>query len=83
MMSTMTTTARPAGTARTASALDLAEDLGAPTSLGDISCWRLLTARVPLTLLVDLALPAEDLEASHEEMLTEPTSLDWIPAQRR
>ena len=40
---------------------DLAEATEAPASLADISCWRLLTARVPLTLLVDLALPVERL----------------------
>ena len=59
-------------------------ELEAPVSLADISCWRLLTARVPLTLLLDLALPsAEELAEVYDELLNEPTALDWIPAPRR
>jgi len=62
---------------------DLVDVSEVPTSLADISCWRLLTARVPLTLLVDLALPEEQLDALHEQMLAESTSADWIPRQHR
>lgn len=62
---------------------DVVDAAEAPTSLSDISCWRLLTARVPLTLLVDLALPEEQFAALHEEMLAEPSSADWVPQQRR
>lgn len=59
-------------------------DLVAPVPLADISCWRLLTARVPLTLLLDLAAPsAEVLAEQYDEMLAEPSSIDWIPAPRR
>jgi hypothetical protein len=55
----------------------------APASLADLSCWRLLTARVPLTLLLDLAVPsAEELAELYDELLDEPTSLDWVPAPR-
>jgi hypothetical protein len=55
-------------------------DLAAPIALTDISCWRLLTARVPLTLLLDLALPSEDEFAGlYEELLAEPTSVEWVP----
>ena len=58
-------------------------ELEAPASLADISCWRLLTARVPLTLLLDLAVPsAEGLAELYDELLDEPTSLDWVPAPR-
>jgi hypothetical protein len=57
-----------------------------PTAPADISCWRLLTARVPLTLLLDLAMPsAEALEELADELLAEPCSLDWLtrdPAPR-
>jgi hypothetical protein len=56
--------------------------LEAVTSIADISCWRLLTARVPLTLLLDLAVPsAEELAELYEELLDEPTSLDWVPVR--
>lgn len=50
----------------------------------DYSCWRMLTSRVPLTLLLDLALPsAEALAEAHEEMLAETSSIDWIVAPRK
>jgi hypothetical protein len=61
---------------------DLATTADAPVSLADISCWRLLSARVPLTLLVDLALTEDEFDDLHEEMLAEPSSVDWIPGQR-
>ncbi|HSP39641.1 MAG TPA: hypothetical protein VLR26_18025 [Frankiaceae bacterium] len=55
-----------------------------PTALANVSCWRLLTARVPLTLLLDLALPsAEELAKIYDELLEEPTSVDWVPSHRR
>ena len=90
MSPTASTMARPVQLRRTPEpaqhhAVDLADvaDVAeAPTSLSDISCWRLLTARVPLTLLVDLALPEEQFAELHEEMLAEPSSADWIPRQR-
>lgn len=78
-MSTMTTENRSPVPTRTISDIDLATaTASAPASLGDISCWRLLTARIPLTLLLDLALPGEQLDEMHDEMLAEPTSLDWL-----
>src|SRR5690349_9314427 len=71
----------------TASTLGDAEssviDLLAPGPEVDISCWRLLTARVPLTLLLDLALPsAEELAELYDELLEEPTTVDWVPRPR-
>jgi hypothetical protein len=73
--------------ARTAEASDAADatviDLLAPAPAVDISCWRLLTAQVPLTLLLDLALPsAEELAELYDELLEEPAGLDWVPAPR-
>jgi hypothetical protein len=58
-------------------------DLLAPQPAVDINCWRLLTARVPLTLLLDLALPsAEELAELYDELLDEPAPVDWVPAPR-
>lgn len=77
---------RPSADAGQGQALDLADLVDVaetPNSLADISCWRLLTARVPLTLLVDLALPEERFGELHEQMLAESCSTDWIPRQRR
>jgi hypothetical protein len=52
-------------------------------SLAEVSCWRLLTARVPLTLLLDLAMPTrESLEELADELLAEPCSLDWLVRDR-
>jgi hypothetical protein len=84
-MSTLTTADRPLAADRASSGVDLAAaaEKSALTSLGDISCWRLLTAQVPLTLLLDLASPADELDAVHDEMLAEPTSLEWVPARTR
>jgi hypothetical protein len=37
-------------------------------------CWEFLTAQVPLTLLLDLALPARhEMTRLHQEMLAEPS----------
>jgi len=59
-------------------------DLLAPQPAVDISCWRLLTARVPLTLLLDLALPsADELAELYDELLEESASVDWVPDPRR
>jgi hypothetical protein len=52
--------------------------LDVPGSLVDISCWRLLTARVPLTLLLDLASSEDELTDRRSELLDEPSSLDWL-----
>lgn len=52
--------------------------LDVPASLLDISCWRLLTARVPLTLLVDLASSEDELRDRRAELVAEPSSLDWL-----
>src|SRR4051794_13865684 len=73
--------------ARTAAGSDADEatviDLLAPRPAVDISCWRLLTAQVPLTLLLDLALPsAEELAELYDELLEEPAGVDWVPAPR-
>lgn len=58
-------------------------DLLAPTPAVDISCWRLLNAQVPLTLLLDLALPSSDeLAELYDELLDEEASIDWVPTQR-
>jgi hypothetical protein len=58
-------------------------DLLAPRPAVDINCWRLLTARVPLTLLLDLALPStEELAELYDELLDEPASIEWVPAPR-
>ncbi len=62
---------------------DAVIDLLTPTPEVDISCWRLLTARVPLTLLLDLALPsAAELSELYDELLEEPATTDWVPAAR-
>ena len=70
--------------ARTADGSDTTVvDLLAPRPAVDISCWRLLTAQVPLTLLLDLALPsAAELAELYDELLEEPARLDWVPAAR-
>jgi hypothetical protein len=57
-------------------------ELDVPVSLADISCWRLLTARVPLTLLLDLASPEDELHERHAELLDEPSSLEWLTGLR-
>jgi 8-oxo-dGTP pyrophosphatase MutT (NUDIX family) len=58
-------------------------DLLAPRPAVDINCWRLLTARVPLTLLLDLALPStEELAELYDELLDEHASIEWVPAPR-
>jgi hypothetical protein len=58
-------------------------DLLAPRPAVDISAWRLLTARVPLTLLLDLALPsAEELAELYDELLDEAAPTDWVPSPR-
>ncbi len=56
--------------------------LDVPASLADISCWRLLTTRVPLTLLLDLASTEDELRGGHAELLDEPSSLDWLTSLR-
>jgi hypothetical protein len=58
-------------------------DLLTPRPAVNISCWRLLTAQVPLTLLLDLALPsAEELAELYDELLQEQASVDWVPTPR-
>jgi hypothetical protein len=52
--------------------------LDVPASLLDISCWRLLSARVPLTLLLDLASSEDELDERRAELIGEPSSLDWL-----
>jgi hypothetical protein len=41
------------------------------------SCLRLLAEQVPLSLLIDLALPTD--EELYEEMLREQADTSWIP----
>jgi hypothetical protein len=50
---------------------------------GDQPCWQLLHDQIPLTLLLDLALPSpEDLASIYEELLHEPAGTDWVPRPR-
>jgi hypothetical protein len=57
--------------------------LGESAPMIDICCARLLTAQVPLTLLLDLALPSsKELAELYEEMLSEPSANARVPRQR-
>ena len=57
--------------------IDLA-DIEAAAPDADSSCWRLLTSRVPLTLLLDLALPTQRLADLAVELLEEEPTADWL-----
>jgi hypothetical protein len=60
--------------------LDAAIQLPSQRPPADDTCWQLLAAQVPLTLLVDLALPSRaELAGIYEELLNEPCSTDWVP----
>ena len=78
--STLTRVAAVLDTAPGEDGLDAASlpPLDVPASPLDISCWRLLSARVPLTLLLDLASTEDELRERRAELIGEPSSLDWL-----